>query len=395
MNGWVRALSVLCALALVADSSAQELKQRQATIKGLVVRTLEDGNLSGMAIGVVATASGDASGGKISIRGTIGPQMKGALDEAERFVRLKYPELGNAKIELSFVERQSPKDGPSAGTALAVLLNALVEGYQIDPAVGITGDIAVNGEVRPIGGVTAKLKGAKADGCTICVIPKTNVPAVADLLVSIDPKYDRIELLRTLQVFSADTVPDAVAVSRADRNAQISEAMKLYAEVQATMEQRSLAGLRDPASVAKLKRVVELAPNHVTGQLALDLAQNKGPTTLTRVGSTVTIFNAAKSFWEVNNKPGGVTRTDLTKDECKRMKTELTSLQRITHADVQGLRKSMIDWIDAVDRLLSYNGPITEKDRAILTKRRDALVTELDRLKTDSKLVERMMREGY
>lgn len=393
MNG-VRVWSVLLMLVCAAISPAQELKQRQATIKGLVVRTLEDGNLTGMAIGVVATANGNVSGGKISIRGVIGPQMKGALDEAERFVRTKYPELGNAKIEVSFVERQSPKDGPSAGTAFAVLINSLVEGYQIDPAVGITGDIAVNGEVRPIGGVTAKLKGAHADGCSIAVIPKTNVPAVGDLLVSTDPKYDKLEILRTMQVFSADTVPDAIAISRSDRSQQVAESIKLYAEVQQVIEQRNLAGLRDPATVAKLKRVVELTPNHVTAQLALDMGQNK-VTTLTRVGSTVAIFTAARPFWEANNQGGNVTREMLSKDQCKQMKDSLNNMQRIIHPDVQALRKSMWDWIDAVDRLLSYKGPLNEKDRAIVTKRRDALVTELDRLKTDTKLVERMMREGY
>jgi hypothetical protein len=386
----------ICTFALLLSGSlalaeSETLKQRQATIKGLVVRHLPDGNMTGMAMGMVATARGDASGGKISIRGEIGPDMKSALDEAERFVRVTHPQLGNADIEVSFEERASPKDGGSAGTAFAVLLRSLAEGYQIDTAVAITGDIAVNGNVQPIGGVTAKIKGASADGCTMAVIPKQNVPAVSDMLVN----GDKLELLRTMQVFAIEKVDDAVALCRKDREEKLAQAITEYKDVQDAIAKKSLNGLKDPATVTKLKHVLELAPNHVTAQLALDVSQNKGPTTLTRDGSVVSIFGAARPFWVANNKPGTIRRDDFSHDQAVALKKELSNLQKTTHPDVQGLRKSMVDWIDAVDRLLSFKGPLNENDKATVAKRRDALNAELKRLDTDQNLVEKMMREGY
>src|SRR4051794_21313979 len=146
---------VLLAIALVPASRAEDLKQRQATIKGMVVRHLDNGKLTGLAVGIVATAGQEVKNGKVTIEGKIGNDMKSALAEAEKYVRVNHADLGNSQITISFEERYHPKDGGSAGTAFSVLLRSLVEGFEIDPKAAITGDIAVNGKVMPIGGVTA------------------------------------------------------------------------------------------------------------------------------------------------------------------------------------------------------------------------------------------------
>jgi ATP-dependent Lon protease len=167
------------------------LKRNQATIRGLVVRELGNGKHAGAAVGIVATAQGESGDGKITISGKIGDDMKSALHEAERYLRTKHPKLGGAEIEVSFEDRYTPKDGGSAGTAFAVLLRSLTDGFEIDPGVSITGDIAVNGTVQTIGGVAAKLRGSSTDGCTISIIPKQNIPAVADLLIGGDRRNRR------------------------------------------------------------------------------------------------------------------------------------------------------------------------------------------------------------
>jgi hypothetical protein len=390
-------LVVSCLLQTLASaagpSSDDALKRRQSTINGLVVRQLPDGKFTGLAIGIVATATGDEDGGKVVIRGTIGDQMRSALDEAEKYVRVNAPKLGNARVEISFAERYSPKDGGSAGTAFAVLLRSLVEGYAIDGTVGITGDIAVNGTVQPIGGVNAKLKGARADGCTICVVPKGNVPAIADQIVL---GADKLDLLRTMQVFAATTVDDAVAIARADRDAAHAEAVKLYAQAMQDMA-AGPASLRKPEVQAKLRRVLELAPNHVTAQFALDIGVGKGPATLTRYGSVASIFQAAAPFWEVQVRTkGDFTREDLPKATVVEMKRNLALLARTTHPDTENLRRAMNDWIDTVDKLLISNGRrLSAREREAYKKRYDSLIAELRRLDTDEALVEKMMREGY
>jgi hypothetical protein len=374
-----------------AAGEGEKLKRRQATIKGLVIRQLGNGKMTGMAIGVVATASGATKGGEIRIRGEIGEQMTSALKEAERYVRVEHPQLGNSRIELSFEERYTPKDGGSAGTAFAVLIRSLAEGYEIDPGVAITGDIAVNGTVQPIGGVTAKLRGCRADGCSVAIIPKANVPAVADLLIT----ADKVDVLADLQVFSVETVDSAAAIARVDREPKIALAMKDYREVQAALKARRIAALREPGVQAKLRNVLELAPHHISAKYALDIAQNKGPTTLTRTASVIEIFSAVEPFRQAVSENKTVKREHLPAATVKQMQKELTAIRRTMHPDVEGVRKSLVDWIDAVDRVLSATKPISPADMQVINRRRQALLDNLKKLGSDEALVAKMMREGY
>jgi hypothetical protein len=388
------ACALIAALSLPAagrvSGEDRGLRRQQATIKGLVIRQLDNGKHTGAAIGIVATAQGEARNGKITISGKIGDDMKSALDEAERYVRTQYPKLRGADIQVSFEDRYTPKDGGSAGTAFAVLLRSLTDGFDIDPAVSITGDIAVNGTVQQIGGVAAKLRGSSTDGSTIAIIPKQNTPAVADLLIGMD----KVDALQQLQVFSVDTVDAAIAVAREDREKRLAQAIDLYREVQAALQTKKIVALRDPKIQATLRQVVELAPNHVSAKYALDVAQNKAPRTLTRVGSLVEVFAAAAPFTEAMSG-GGLTRDKLPKSTVRQVQKDLLAVKRITHPEVENVRKSVVDWIDVVDRLLSATGPLTPNDVKVIERRQQALQTALKRLNTDEQLVAKMMREGY
>ena len=77
------------------------------------------------------------------------------------------------------------------------------------------------------------------------------------------------------------------------------------------------------------------------------------------------------------------------------MQKDLLAVKRITHPEVEDVRKSIVDWIDVVDRLLSATKPLTPNDVTIIERRQQALQTALKRLNTDEQLVAKMMREGY
>ncbi|MCR5834388.1 MAG: Lon family ATP-dependent protease [Selenomonadaceae bacterium] len=65
-------------------------------------------------------------------------------------------------------------DGPSAGTAILSALISAVTGKRIRQNVAVTGEISLQGRVRPVGGVFEKAYGAKQAGITTLVIPKEN-----------------------------------------------------------------------------------------------------------------------------------------------------------------------------------------------------------------------------
>jgi ATP-dependent Lon protease len=65
-------------------------------------------------------------------------------------------------------------DGPSAGTAILSALISAITGKKIRQDVAVTGEISLQGKVRPVGGVFEKAYGAKQAGIKVLVIPKEN-----------------------------------------------------------------------------------------------------------------------------------------------------------------------------------------------------------------------------
>lgn len=65
-------------------------------------------------------------------------------------------------------------DGPSAGTAILAVLTSAVTGRRIRQDVAVTGEISLQGRVRPVGGVFEKAYGARQAGIRTLVIPKEN-----------------------------------------------------------------------------------------------------------------------------------------------------------------------------------------------------------------------------
>ena len=68
-----------------------------------------------------------------------------------------------------------PKDGPSAGVAIATAIASLASGIPIRGDVAMTGEVTLRGRVLPVGGVREKALAALRSGITTIVIPERNV----------------------------------------------------------------------------------------------------------------------------------------------------------------------------------------------------------------------------
>ena len=74
-----------------------------------------------------------------------------------------------------------PKDGPSAGITMTTALVSLLTGRAVQPDVGMTGEVTLQGQVLPIGGVKQKVLAAHRAGLTDVVIPGKNEPDLDDV----------------------------------------------------------------------------------------------------------------------------------------------------------------------------------------------------------------------
>lgn len=68
----------------------------------------------------------------------------------------------------------APVDGPSAGAAMALVAISALSGRPLDGSSAVTGEIGVQGSIRPVGGVPAKVEAARRAGLTRVLIPREN-----------------------------------------------------------------------------------------------------------------------------------------------------------------------------------------------------------------------------
>jgi ATP-dependent Lon protease len=137
--------------------------------------------------------------GKTMTTGKLGEVMQESIQAALTVVRRRSRSLGISEdfyqkndIHIHLPEGATPKDGPSAGIAIATALVSVLAGIPVRADVAMTGEITLRGEVLPIGGLKEKLLAAVRGGIRLALIPEENVKDLAEIP---DTIKDKIEIL--------------------------------------------------------------------------------------------------------------------------------------------------------------------------------------------------------
>ena len=103
-----------------------------------------------------------------------------AKSNADKF-DISKEDLDNNDIHIHVPAGAIPKDGPSAGIAMATALISAFTGRKVNNKVGMTGEISLRGRVLPIGGLKEKALGALRAGIEHIIIPEKNRKDLYDL----------------------------------------------------------------------------------------------------------------------------------------------------------------------------------------------------------------------
>ncbi len=154
----------------------------------------------------VLTMKGD---GDLILTGKLGEVMQESAKAALSYAKAHATDLGidqehleNIDIHIHVPEGAIPKDGPSAGVAMATALVSALTGKATKPNVAMTGEITLGGKVLPIGGLNEKAVAAHRAKLTTLVIPSRNEKDVGEFPKQVTRDLE-IELVDSLdQVFA-------------------------------------------------------------------------------------------------------------------------------------------------------------------------------------------------
>ncbi|WP_310619760.1 endopeptidase La [Flexibacterium corallicola] len=171
--------------------------------------------------------------GKMTVTGNLREVMKESISAAASYVRsrsedfgIKPPLFDQRELHVHVPEGATPKDGPSAGIAMATAVISVMTGIPVRKDVAMTGEITLRGRVLPIGGLKEKLLAALRGGINTVMIPQDNAKDLADIPDNVKNEMEIIPVSRMDEVlqYALVRMPEAIEWTEEDQ-AKATESM--------------------------------------------------------------------------------------------------------------------------------------------------------------------------
>jgi len=166
--------------------------------------------------------------GKMTVTGNLRDVMKESISAAASYVRsravgfgIEPPLFDRRDIHVHVPEGATPKDGPSAGVAMATAIVSVMTGIPVRHDVAMTGEITLRGRVLPIGGLKEKLLAAARGGIKTVLIPDDNAKDLAEISDAIKGGMNIIPVTRLDDVVSKALVRPPVPIVWEEDSAKV------------------------------------------------------------------------------------------------------------------------------------------------------------------------------
>ncbi len=157
--------------------------------------------------------------GRMSITGNLKDVMKESIAAANSYVRsrstkfgIKPPAFEKTDVHVHVPEGATPKDGPSAGVAMAIAIISVLTGIPIRKDIAMTGEVTLRGRVLPIGGLKEKLLAALRSGIKTVLIPQENEKDLADVPQTVKDALEIVPISTVDQAIARALISAPVAI---------------------------------------------------------------------------------------------------------------------------------------------------------------------------------------
>ncbi len=224
----------------IAHGDAKRVRLTERSLEGylgaerFVPESEAEENLVGVATGMYYTPVGgdilfvetSVTKGKSGfvLTGQLGDVMKESARAALTYAKVNADRFGIAREQLEETEIHvhipagaTPKEGPSAGIALATALISALTGIPVRKDVAMTGELTLRGRVLAIGGLREKILGAKRAGITHIIYPEKNAADMKDIATHLKRSLQLHEATDLDQVLDVALVGGLAALERKGR----------------------------------------------------------------------------------------------------------------------------------------------------------------------------------
>ncbi len=169
--------------------------------------------------------------GKLILTGKLGDVMQESAQAALTYVRSRAAELGlddnfhkKSDIHVHVPEGAIPKDGPSAGIAIATTIASSFLKRKVRSDIAMTGEITLRGRVLPIGGLKEKLLAAHRGNIKTVIIPRENERDMADIPAKV------LKEIEVVFVESVDEVLHIALIEEVEKREEKSSTKREFTE---------------------------------------------------------------------------------------------------------------------------------------------------------------------
>jgi len=161
--------------------------------------------------------------GRLTLTGQLGEVMRESAQAALSYVRANAASLAPAldadwfaahDIHVHVPSGAIPKDGPSAGVAIAVALASLLSDRAVRSDVAMTGEITLTGQVLPIGGLKEKALAAQRNGIRRVIAPLRNEQDIDEIPAHLRARLEFVFVSEIGEVLKAALVTRRQAATR-------------------------------------------------------------------------------------------------------------------------------------------------------------------------------------